>query len=185
MTPAADALAVLAGWRAPDDRQERLRGEYVDLLCRRPDATDRACLPDHLTASTLLLSADRTDCLLTLHAKAGRWFQLGGHCEPADPTLAAAARREAEEESGLEGLVVDPVPLQLDAHAVPFCGGPGTRHLDVRFLAVARPGSARLPRTGPGPESADLRWWPLQRLPTDERSVVDLVRLARERLAAG
>jgi 8-oxo-dGTP pyrophosphatase MutT (NUDIX family) len=181
VSAAGDALAVLSRWRAPDDRQERLRREYVALLHRRPDATDRTCAPDHLTASTLLVSADHTRCLLTLHAKAGRWFQLGGHCEPTDATLAAAARREAEEESGLTALRVDPVPLQLDAHAVPFCSDPGTRHLDVRFLAVA-PEDAR---TRPGAESADLRWWPLDRLPTNERSVVDLVRLAQERLAAG
>jgi 8-oxo-dGTP pyrophosphatase MutT (NUDIX family) len=181
VTPAAeDALALLSHWRAPDDAQERLRREYVALLRRRPYATDRCCLPDHLTASTLLVSADQARCLLTLHAKAGRWFQLGGHCEPADATLAGAARREAEEESGLHGLVVDPVPVHLDAHAVPFCGGPGTRHLDVRFLAVASGSAARL-----SPESADLRWWPLHRLPTDERSVVDLVRLAQQRLAIG
>ena len=41
--------------------------------------------------------------LLTLHAKAGQWFQLGGHCEPGDATLAGAATREAAEESGSPG----------------------------------------------------------------------------------
>ena len=41
--------------------------------------------------------------LLTLHRKVGRWLQLGGHCEPADTTLAGAALREATEESGLPG----------------------------------------------------------------------------------
>lgn len=182
MSAAADAVSLLSAWPAPDPGQDRLRREYLDLLRRRPDATDRGCRPDHLTASALLVSADRRRCLLTLHAKAGRWFQLGGHCEETDPTLAEAARREAEEESGLTGIVVDPVPLQLDAHRVAFCGGPGTRHLDVRFLAGAGPGAEE---TTYGAESTDLRWWPLDRLPTDERSVVDLVRLAQQRLAVG
>ncbi len=47
----------------------------------------RSCYPDHLTASTLVLSADLDRVLLTLHAKAGQWFQFGGHCEPDDQTL--------------------------------------------------------------------------------------------------
>ena len=51
----------------------------------------RDCYPDHLTASTLVLSADGDRVLLTLHAKARQWFQFGGHCEPGDVTLAAAA----------------------------------------------------------------------------------------------
>ena len=51
----------------------------------------RACHPAHLTAGALVLSADRSHVLLTLHAKAHRWFHLGGHCEDDDETLADAA----------------------------------------------------------------------------------------------
>ena len=42
-----------------------------------------------------MLDAAGDAVLLTLHAKARAWFQLGGHCEPGDLTLAGAALREA------------------------------------------------------------------------------------------
>lgn len=178
----ADALRTLTGWAAPTPGQERLRAAYVDLLRARPDALSRRCRPDHLTASTLVLSADGGRALLTLHAKAGRWFQLGGHCEPSDATLAGAAAREVAEESGLAGVRLDPVPVHLDAHEVPFCGGqPGTRHLDVRFVAVAPAGA----RPVASEESADVRWWPVETPPTDERSLLDLLDLGRARVALG
>jgi len=174
----ADALRLVEGWHAPSPSQEALRTEYVAHLRAHPDGLRRSCHPDHLTASTLVLDASRGSALLTLHAKAGQWFQLGGHTEPGDPTLAAAALREAPEESGIEGLRLPPAPVHLDAHEVPFCGGrPGTRHLDVRFVAVAPPGA----RHAISDESADLRWWPLDALPSDEPSLRELVELGRHR----
>jgi len=174
----ADALTVLTGWAAPDERQALLRGLYVDHLHANPHGLSRSCRPDHITASTLVVSADQASVLLTLHAKARRWFQLGGHVEEDDATLAGAALREAAEESGLEGLVLDPVPVHLDAHDVPFCGGAGARHLDVRFLAVAPDGARHVVSD----ESADLRWWPVDALPGDEPSLRELVDRGLDRL---
>ncbi len=178
-----DALRTLQGWTPPDPRQERLRLEYVDHLRAHPDGTSRACRPAHVTAGALLLSADGGRVLLTLHAKAQRWFHLGGHCEPGDVSLAAAALREATEESGVEGIRLDPEPLQLDGHDVDFCGLQGhARHLDVRYLAVAPPRAV----PAVSEESLDVRWWPVEALPTDEANLLELVRLglARQRSSA-
>lgn len=179
----ADALAVLSGWSAPDAGQAALRERYLTHLHAHPDAMRREGRPDHLTASTLVLSDDGERVLLTLHAKARRWFQLGGHCEAGDPSLAAAALREATEESGLASLRLDPVPVQLSAHAVPFCGGTPDRpvhHLDVRFVAVATAHEQHVVSE----ESLDVRWWPADALPEPEADLVDLVRLARARQRA-
>jgi 8-oxo-dGTP pyrophosphatase MutT (NUDIX family) len=119
--------------------------------------------------------------LLTLHAKARRWFQLGGHVEPDDGSLAEAALREAREESGLTGLALDPVPVQLSEHPVPFCGPDGdVHHLDVRFVATA-PGGAEHAVSA---ESLDVAWWPVDALPDPEPDLVELVALARARLLA-
>jgi 8-oxo-dGTP pyrophosphatase MutT (NUDIX family) len=172
----ADALAALAGWSAPTAAQEALRERYVEHLRAHPDGLTRDCRPDHLTASTVVLSPDGGQVLLTLHAKAQQWFQFGGHCEPADTTLAGAALREATEESGLTGLRLDPVPVQLSEHAVPFCGPTGdVHHLDVRFVAVAPEGSTY----AVSDESLDVRWWPVDALPELEPGMVDLVGIAR------
>jgi 8-oxo-dGTP pyrophosphatase MutT (NUDIX family) len=172
----ADALAVLRAWVPPTPAQSALRDRYVAHLEARPDGMTRDCYPDHLTASTLVVSPDGSHVLLTLHAKARRWFQLGGHCEDGDATLAGAAEREAVEESGLAGLRVDPAPVQLSEHAVPFCDPRGgVRHLDVRFLAVAPEGADH----AVSEESLDVRWWPVDALPDDD--LTELVRLARER----
>lgn len=116
-----------------------------------------------------MLSHDGANVLLTLHAKAKRWFQLGGHLEAGDATLVGAAEREAREESGL-ALSLDPVPVHLNEHVVPFCR-PGTgdaarpvHHLDVRFVAVAAAGAEPVVSD----ESLDVRWWPLDALPNVE-----------------
>jgi 8-oxo-dGTP pyrophosphatase MutT (NUDIX family) len=168
----ADALEVLTRWEPPTTAQATLRDRYVAHLAAHGDGVYRECRPDHLTASTVVLSPDRDRVLLTLHAKAGRWFQLGGHCEPGDPTLAAAALREATEESGLGDLRLDPVPVHLDEHAVPFCGPDGeAHHLDVRFVAVAGDEAGH----AVSEESLDVAWWPVDALPdTDLHEVVAL-----------
>jgi 8-oxo-dGTP pyrophosphatase MutT (NUDIX family) len=175
----AEALAALRDWSPPTSEQAALRDRYLDHLGRHPDGLTRACRPDHLTASTLVLSADGGSVLLTLHAKAHRWFQLGGHVEPGDASLAEAAHREATEESGLPTLQLDPVPVQLSEHAVPFCGPHGdVHHLDVRFVAVAPTGAT--PEVSE--ESLAVRWWPADVLPDPEPDLVELVDLARARL---
>ena len=176
----ADALAVLSRWSAPDPAQEDLRLRYVDHLHAHLDGVQKACFPDHLTAGALVLSHDGSEVLLNLHRKARRWFAFGGHLETVDATLAGAALREGTEESGLLDLVVDPEPVHLSLHEVGFCDPRGTvRHFDVRFLA--RLGTTSDPVVSD--ESLDLRWFPVGDVPTDEPDMLDLIRLARERLA--
>ncbi|MCK0117969.1 NUDIX domain-containing protein [Isoptericola sp. S6320L] len=171
-----DALGALRAWEPASAAQAALRDRFTAHLDRHVDGLLRGCRPDHLTASTIVLSADASSVLLTLHAKARRWFQLGGHLEEDDTTLVGAAAREAVEESGLD-LVLDPVPVHLDEHAVPFCGPDGrARHLDVRFVAVAPSGA----RHAVSDESLDVRWWPVDGLP--DADLAEPVALARARV---
>ncbi len=175
MTLHSDAALVLSGWQPPSPDQAQLRDRFVDHLARHPDGLCRACFPAHITASALVLSEDRAEVLLTLHAKARQWFQFGGHTEATDPTLLAAAQREAVEESGLAELHWLPDPVHLDAHEVAFCHSDGpVDHLDVRYLAFA----PRVATPRRSAESEQVRWWPVDALPTDEPSIAELVALA-------
>ena len=174
----ADAVDVLAHWQAPDAEQERLRLSYAEHLAEHPDGVWRSCFPAHLTAGALVLSHDRRQVLLNLHRKARRWFHFGGHLEPADLTLAGGALREGTEESGLPGLVVEAEPLHLSRHGVDFCDPRGqVDHLDVRFLALL--GGDSTPVVSE--ESIDVRWWPVDQLPTDEPDMVEMIELALRR----
>ena len=176
----ADALRVLRSWRAPDADQERLRTDYVRHLEVHPDGMRRSCAGAHVTAGAVILSADHRHVLLTLHAKARQWFHMGGHCEEGDGSIAGAALREAEEESGIDGLELDPTPVHLDRHAVPFCGDHASvDHLDVRFVAVAPAGAEH----AVSEESLDVRWWPVDALP-DTADLGDLVAAALRHVRA-
>ncbi|GAA2703268.1 NUDIX hydrolase [Micromonospora olivasterospora] len=155
----ADAVAVLEGWTPTGAAAGRARDRTLKLLAEGPAALGREHRAGHLTASALVLDAAGARLLLCLHGKFRRWVQLGGHCEPGDRTLAGAALREAGEESGIAGLVVDPVPIDVDVHPV-ACGG-GSLHYDVRFAIVAPAGATERVSD----ESEALGWFPPDRLP--------------------
>lgn len=173
----ADATRILGGWNPAGTAQRALRHAFLGFLAARDDGCARACVPGHLTASALVLSADRSRVLLTLHPKVGRWMQLGGHCEDSDPGLVAAALREAVEESGIPGLRIDPEPLHLDVHPITCSLGVPTRHYDVRFLVHAPAGAEPVCSA----ESVDLAWWSVYALPADVDTVPELLELAAAR----
>ncbi len=158
-----DAVRLLAGWTPPDARQERLRADYLTHLGAHPDGVAKAGPPAHLTASALVFDSRLERVLLTHHGKARVWLQLGGHLEPEDASLYAAAQREIREESGLAGVHVIPVIAQLDRHTLVGAFGHCREHLDVRFAAVVPAGSEDA--VSASAESIDLRWWPLEALP--------------------
>jgi 8-oxo-dGTP pyrophosphatase MutT (NUDIX family) len=161
----ADAVRVLAQWRAPSPEQERRRLEFLEHLAAHPDGIWRECVAGHITASTIVVDETRSRVLLTLHRKVKSWLQLGGHCEADDRTLSGAALREATEESGILGLQLLPDPVQIDRHFV-RCHPDGSYHLDVQYVAIAPAGA----RHQISDESDDLRWFEAGALPepTDE-----------------
>ena len=151
--------------RCPE--QSDAGAEFLEFLHTQPKPFDRESALGHFTGSAWLVSADGQRCLLTHHRKLDRWLQLGGHAE-GDPDLARVALREAEEESGLSGLSVDPSIFDLDRHLIPARSQtPAHWHYDVRF--VVRAGEDE--RFTVSEESKALAWVEIARL--IERSDID------------
>jgi 8-oxo-dGTP pyrophosphatase MutT (NUDIX family) len=139
----ADLLRRLRDHRAADVRERAHRVAIDALLRDTQDPFDRARFdPGHVTASGVVLSPDLTTVLLVHHRALDRWLQPGGHVEPSDPDVEAAARREVLEETGLRTLArvgADGAPFDVDVHPIPARPGqPAHRHFDVRFVFVAR-----------------------------------------------
>jgi 8-oxo-dGTP pyrophosphatase MutT (NUDIX family) len=149
-----DAVRVLTGWTATSAEAGAAQRRTLDLLTAGPVAMSREHAPGHVTASTMIAAPDGR-LLLCLHGRLEMWMQVGGHCEPGDESLVAAAAREAREESGIAGLEFDPDPIDLDIHPVPCRPTGQTHHFDVRFLAVAPPGAVERVSD----ESAALGWF--------------------------
>lgn len=126
---------VAAAVLPPDLEPVRRR---VLSLCDGPrNPLDRESVPDHLTASAVVVAPGR-GALLLHHRKLGRWFQPGGHVD-GDGNLLAAALREAREETGVDGLVPVLPAVDLDVHDVPYPDGSFHVHHDLRFLLLAPP----------------------------------------------
>jgi 8-oxo-dGTP pyrophosphatase MutT (NUDIX family) len=174
-----DARALLAGWAPPDAQQEALRGELLAHLDEHTDALWKQGPPAHLTASALVFSPSLDKVLLTLHAKAGLWLQFGGHFEPEDTSVLAAATREAREESGIAGLELAPELVHLDRHRLVASGfGRCREHLDLRYAGVATDETGFTVST----ESLDVRWWPVDDLPAESRDEILPLAVAARRL---
>lgn len=152
---------------------------FLDFLASAPGVFERTHAPGHFTGSAWLVSADGERVLLTHHRKLGRWLQLGGHAD-GDPDLARVALREAEEESGLRDLVVEPAIFDLDRHLIPARGNePAHWHYDVRYVVRAT-GSETF---AVSEESFALAWKPIRGMVQDAQADPSLRRMAQRWLA--
>jgi 8-oxo-dGTP pyrophosphatase MutT (NUDIX family) len=113
------------------------------------DIHSRRTFPGHITTSAFILDREGRRTLLIHHRSLARWLQPGGHYEMPE-TLMASAVREAVEETGMRGLMIDPwhlasgLPIDIDSHRIPARldrDEPEHWHHDIRYIVRAKEGS--------------------------------------------
>lgn len=165
-------LAALLDHHKPWNEQERSALDRTIEFVRKHEACfHRTLTIGHITGSAWLVDAAGRHALLTLHAKLGKWLQLGGHAD-GDPDVLAVALREAREESGIADLhPVSTNVFDVDVHLIPARGAePAHYHYDVRFLVQTAMNHDRCEPTA-SEESTLLQWFradEVWRLPVDE-----------------
>lgn len=152
--------ALLRAWPGTSDPQQaHLRARFLHVLADGIGLT--RAVPEHLTASCLIVDGDASAVLLVHHAKGNFWVQPGGHVELTDRDLTSAALREAREETGLDLDLDQLSPLDLHRHALSASFGSCQVHDDVMF--VARTAGRPAPRCSP--ESREVAWFDIDALP--------------------
>ncbi|GAA3487572.1 NUDIX hydrolase [Streptomyces cremeus] len=152
--------------RHPGER-DSLAG-LLAALDRPVDVTARTTLPGHVTCSAVVV--DRHGRVLQVRRRAtGLMLTPGGHIEPEDRTLPAAALREVAEEAGIRPgslclsrqMLGSPVDIDVhDIDADPSKAEPAHQHYDFRYvfcLAGEEPPAI----TSQDEEVSGARWVPL------------------------
>ncbi len=152
---------------------------FQQLLGDAENPFRRERLAGHFTASVWLVSADGGRVLLTHHRKLGMWLQLGGHAD-GERDLTIAALKEAEEESGLQDLHIEPGIFDLDRHRIPeHKGVPEHWHYDVRYVVRAGGNEAYIVSD----ESHDLAWRDIAELADSNEADASVRRMAGKWIA--
>lgn len=159
-----DARRVVTGLGTDGHGPAAVRRGVLAHLDAHGDAALGRELPEHVTASALVLDASLGRALLCFHRKGRFWVQPGGHLDPGDADLLAAALRELREETGVAAVRVPTTrAADLDRHALGDGFGRCAWHLDVGFVVLADPADA----VAVSDESTDVAWWPLDALPDE------------------
>ncbi len=106
---------------AGDDLAHKSRELTLGLLQHTPSPFSRSQFnPGHITCTALVKHPERAQVLFMHHHRHRRWLLPGGHVEPEDVSLDAAAAREAFEETAVR---LDPTAsgflVGIDVHGIP------------------------------------------------------------------
>jgi 8-oxo-dGTP pyrophosphatase MutT (NUDIX family) len=163
-------LNLLHAYMPTDSLEQAVKEQILSFVHEHPDCFERSLAKGHITASAWVLNKNYSHVLLMHHAKLDMWVQLGGHCD-GNSDVRAVALKEAQEESGIQDLVIlSPHIFDIDIHKVPVRGHEQEHyHYDIRFL-LAAPGDITLHKNH---ESKELRWFSRHNaLPTQSRTIL-------------
>ncbi|GAA0612316.1 NUDIX hydrolase [Streptomyces crystallinus] len=123
------------------DRHPSERAALAGLLTalnRTVDASARTTLPGHIMCSAVIIDRHGRVLHIRHRATGGLMLTPGGHIEPEDRTLLAAALRETGEEAGIAPgalcLTRQLLGSPIDIAVSPSKGEPVHRHYDFRFV---------------------------------------------------
>lgn len=152
----------------PVNEQETVdKALCLHWLEAEPKVLARESLSAHFTASAWVVSPDRRKVLMIYHNIYKSWSWMGGHAD-GEADLFAVARREVQEESGLEALMpVTRQPISLEVLHVPGHEKrgryvPSHLHLNLTYLFEADP--AAPVRIKPD-ENSGVAWLDTEALP--------------------
>jgi 8-oxo-dGTP pyrophosphatase MutT (NUDIX family) len=135
-------VELLAAHQPTDEKETADLRELRGFAASLSEPFSRSQWPAHFTGSAVVVTPDGARVCLVLHGKLNRWLQPGGHADVVDGgSMEATALREAREETGCEVSLhpTAPRPLDVDMHVIPARKTePEHRHLDVRYLVVAK-----------------------------------------------
>jgi 8-oxo-dGTP pyrophosphatase MutT (NUDIX family) len=110
----------------------------LDLIKTSDNPLDRdRYIPGHITASAWVVAVDTQQVGLIFHKGLQRWLQPGGHIDPDETDILAAALREVEEEMGLTIASSRAQLFDVDVHLIPAKPPfPVHQHFDIRYLCL-------------------------------------------------
>jgi 8-oxo-dGTP pyrophosphatase MutT (NUDIX family) len=114
--------ALTAQFHDESDGQALKSLELIRMLleCSPHPFSREQFTPGHITCSGLVVAPDARRILIVHHRRLGRWLIPGGHVEPSDETIDAAAAREVLEETGIS--VANGQFAGADVHGIPGKG---------------------------------------------------------------
>jgi len=149
-----EAIQAVKDFDAGDDGMAAKSKDLVNHLLihsAEPFSAQQFC-PGHITCTALIFHPEEKRVLVIHHHRLLRWLLPGGHVEETDASLAAAAAREAFEETRVR---IDssrkPFLAGIDVHGIPG-GKTKPFHLHHDLIWCFRAASDEFEITGEAPE---------------------------------
>ncbi|WKK75190.2 NUDIX hydrolase [Marivirga salinae] len=175
-------MEALKQYRPLSEKEEEYKNKMLELYeAKGKKAFSRNNLEAHFTASAWIINSHSKEILLLHHKKLNKWLQPGGHAD-GETDLEKVARKEVNEETGLENLkLVSNDVYDIDIHLIPENKGiPEHYHYDVRFAYFCESNE----KTRINHESNDFQWIKIKEVETltQEPSILRMVKKSKNLL---